>query len=163
MITLTPEHWTELAECARRDPDLWFPEAGSPATAEMARHICAGCPVRDQCHDYAVRTRPEHGIWAGIGARQIREGTPITSRTTEIGRLVEAGLTDTQIADQLGIGRSTAADHRRRLGLKANPPTPPDACGTSAGYQRHRRNGETACRPCLTAHAQKTSHYRSKK
>lgn len=32
---------------------------------------------------------------------------------------------------------------------KAGPPPP---CGTPAGYQRHRRDGEEACTPCRKAH-----------
>ena len=31
-------------------------------------------------------------------------------------------------------------------------------CGTQAAYQRHRRNGETPCRPCARANSQ--AHYR---
>ena len=28
-------------------------------------------------------------------------------------------------------------------------------CGTDAGYNRHRRNGETACNACKEAHAER--------
>lgn len=28
----------------------------------------------------------------------------------------------------------------------------PAVCGTSAGYKKHRRNGEDACEPCRIAH-----------
>ncbi len=27
--------------------------------------MCAGCPVRRQCLEFAMRTRP-HGIWGGL-------------------------------------------------------------------------------------------------
>lgn len=34
---------------------------------------------------------------------------------------------------------------------KAQPGRPPVACGTPAGYEKHRRNGETICDPCRDA------------
>jgi hypothetical protein len=32
-----------------------------------------------------------------------------------------------------------------------------DACGTDAGYQRHRRHGEQPCYPCLQAQARRNA------
>jgi hypothetical protein len=28
--------------------------------------ICAGCPVRVECADYAVRAREPYGVWGGL-------------------------------------------------------------------------------------------------
>lgn len=36
------------------------------------------------------------------------------------------------------------------------------ACGTDAGYRRHRRDGEDACEPCLAAHQVKTREWKRK-
>ena len=33
--------------------------------------------------------------------------------------------------------------------------------GTYAGYQRHKKDGETACRPCRAANTEYTKQYRS--
>lgn len=44
--------------------ELWFPEKGGGA---LAVRICAGCPVRFDCLDYAVTTREEYGIWGAAG------------------------------------------------------------------------------------------------
>ena len=73
---LKPEPWTQEALCAQADPDAWFPEKGDPAME--VRRICRRCPVIDECAEYAVRTRQEHGIWGGESAqvlnRRAREG-----------------------------------------------------------------------------------------
>ena len=31
-----------------------------------AKAICATCPVRGPCLDYALRIREQHGIWGGL-------------------------------------------------------------------------------------------------
>ena len=48
-------------------PDLWFPEhagRGADPRVKMAKAICASCPVRLPCLDYAL-SRGERGIWGG--------------------------------------------------------------------------------------------------
>jgi WhiB family transcriptional regulator, redox-sensing transcriptional regulator len=68
---MTERRWQDRAACAGLDPDLWFPEPGGDTAT--AKAICAGCPVRWQCYDYA-QTRPEkHGIWGGFSARERRD------------------------------------------------------------------------------------------
>lgn len=52
------------------DPALWFPEKGGGAAA---RRVCASCPVRFDCLDYAVHAREEFGIWGGVGEQVRRE------------------------------------------------------------------------------------------
>ncbi len=60
--------WRSAGACLPADPDLFFPIATGPVEAKqvaMARRICAGCPVRQQCLDFAMRTGETHGIWGG--------------------------------------------------------------------------------------------------
>ena len=60
--------WREAGACLSADPDLFFPIATGPAAVKqimMARRICAGCPVRQQCLDFAQRTGEMHGVWGG--------------------------------------------------------------------------------------------------
>ena len=33
---------------------------------DRARDICASCPVRLDCLDYALQIREPHGIWGGL-------------------------------------------------------------------------------------------------
>ena len=60
--------WRQAAACRSADPELFFPLSGSGKALEQiaeAKVICAGCPVRRQCLEFAARTRP-HGIWGGL-------------------------------------------------------------------------------------------------
>jgi len=60
--------WVEQALC-RQHPDIdWFDtECGLMAAAS----ICYRCPVKSECLDYAVETRAEDGIWAGLWGKQL--------------------------------------------------------------------------------------------
>ena len=68
--------WREDAVCFGEDLDTFFPVGDSgPALWQIARaqSICAGCPVREQCLDYALSTGQDHGIWGGLTAQERRE------------------------------------------------------------------------------------------
>ena len=65
--------WRAAAACLSADPDMFFPVAtGAPAEGEISRalRICARCPVRKQCLDFAVRTGETQGIWGGTTPEQ---------------------------------------------------------------------------------------------
>lgn len=49
--------------CLARDPDLWFSEI--PAQLDMAKSLCADCPVRTACLAGAIRRREPWGVWGG--------------------------------------------------------------------------------------------------
>jgi WhiB family transcriptional regulator, redox-sensing transcriptional regulator len=57
--------WRERAACLGMSTELFFP-AGSTGKAidqaDEAKLVCAGCPVRRQCLEYAIGTGQE-GIW----------------------------------------------------------------------------------------------------
>ena len=63
------------------DPELFTGPAGiepedeppdeRAARIEVARQICAVCPVRRPCLAYALRTRPAAGVWAGFTPEEI--------------------------------------------------------------------------------------------
>lgn len=58
------ESWRAKAACSGTDANVFFPltdEDAGPAKA-----ICAACPVREQCLDYALETRQGDGIWGGL-------------------------------------------------------------------------------------------------
>jgi len=51
------------AACAGADPDLFFdPDAERVA---QAKAICAGCPDRRECLEYALETGQKFGVWGG--------------------------------------------------------------------------------------------------
>jgi len=62
--------WRELAACRGADLNLFFPGRGE--SAGLARRICAGCPVREPCLDYALSNGITHGIWGGLAERDRR-------------------------------------------------------------------------------------------
>jgi Transcription factor WhiB len=49
---------------------LFFPGRGE--SAEPARQICARCPVRQPCLDYAISHGITSGIWGGLADRDRR-------------------------------------------------------------------------------------------
>ena len=60
--------WRASGACLSADPDLFFPIAAAGFVGRQiteARRICAGCQVRQQCLDFALRTGETHGIWGG--------------------------------------------------------------------------------------------------
>ena len=57
-----PELFTGPADI---EPENEPPEDRT-ARIEVAREVCASCPVRLACLAYALRTRPAAGVWAGF-------------------------------------------------------------------------------------------------
>ena len=61
--------WRDLAACKGADTDLFFPAGETGPAAEqiaMAKRICAGCDVRDECLGYAIETNQVSGVWGGV-------------------------------------------------------------------------------------------------
>ncbi|NDC25144.1 MAG: WhiB family transcriptional regulator [Proteobacteria bacterium] len=53
------------------NPNLFFPESKEQEAKclPIVRTICAGCPERKECLDYALKEQISHGIWAGTTPR----------------------------------------------------------------------------------------------
>jgi WhiB family redox-sensing transcriptional regulator len=64
--------WVDRAACAGMDSDLWFLDDHTGSYGE-ARAVCAACPVRVDCLDYAVENRIGHGLWGGLNPVQRRQ------------------------------------------------------------------------------------------
>ncbi|MDP6480969.1 MAG: WhiB family transcriptional regulator [Acidimicrobiales bacterium] len=64
------DNWMTRARCADTDPAHFFPSDG--VGVELAKKTCAGCPVTEQCLEYALTNRVEHGVWGGCSERQRR-------------------------------------------------------------------------------------------
>jgi WhiB family redox-sensing transcriptional regulator len=63
------EGWRLLAACRDEDTDLFFPngETGEAlAQTEVAKSICATCPVRNECLEFAMTTNQPYGIFGGL-------------------------------------------------------------------------------------------------
>lgn len=67
------EPWMEAAVCASAPPEVWFPEGpgnGNQFQIRAAVRACLGCPVRELCLDYAMKTNQRFGVWGAKTARQ---------------------------------------------------------------------------------------------
>ncbi len=68
----TEELWQIKAACRGPQAAVFFPPAQFERKDEKedrearAKAICAACPVRRPCLDYALRIREPHGIWGGL-------------------------------------------------------------------------------------------------
>lgn len=71
---MTGDDWRERGKCREHDPNLFFPETGDAATAAAARAVCAECPVRRECLEYALTFSAAWlpGIWGGLSERERR-------------------------------------------------------------------------------------------
>jgi WhiB family transcriptional regulator, redox-sensing transcriptional regulator len=65
-----PAGWRYRAACRGADLSVFFPGRGQ--SAEPARRICASCPVRQPCLEFALRHGITHGIWGGLAERDRR-------------------------------------------------------------------------------------------
>ena len=65
------EHeWMAHGLCTSIPPSTFFPSDGSGV--EVARKICATCPVQQECLEYALQHRIDHGVWGGCSERERR-------------------------------------------------------------------------------------------
>lgn len=122
--------WRADALCAQVDPELFFPTAERGALYETqvtaAKRVCAGCPVRTRCQDYAVAALPD-GIAGGTTPEERAElrrrggmGEPATGlvelmppgtarERTSAGRAAAAaGAGASELMARFGVARGTA-------------------------------------------------------
>lgn len=63
------------AACRDEDPDLFF-LIGSTGPAlvqtDEAKEVCRGCPVREQCLEWAMENGQDSGVWGGLGEAERR-------------------------------------------------------------------------------------------
>ncbi len=64
-------YWQEEGACRAADPLLFFHPQNERGAQRIrrdraAKTVCASCPVRMECADYAVRAREPYGVWGGL-------------------------------------------------------------------------------------------------
>ena len=70
--------WQRLAACRGEDsayyfaPNYFEKRREKLAREAVAKRICAVCPVRQQCLEYALATREGHGVWGGLNETERR-------------------------------------------------------------------------------------------
>ncbi|MEU6313644.1 WhiB family transcriptional regulator [Streptomyces sp. NPDC047014] len=76
-------NWRHEAACRREDPDLFFPVgSGGPALLQIeeAKAVCARCPVRETCLQWALEEGPEFGVCGGLSEEERRTARRRTAR-----------------------------------------------------------------------------------
>ncbi|MHB1504145.1 MAG: WhiB family transcriptional regulator [Acidimicrobiales bacterium] len=62
--------WMSKGKCKDMDPAVFFPNDG--VGVQVAQRICADCPVKAPCLEYALTNRVDHGVWGGTSERERR-------------------------------------------------------------------------------------------
>ena len=66
------ELWQQRAACKGPQAVIFFPPSHFERKEEKevrerrAKAICATCPVKGPCLEYAIQIREPHGIWGGL-------------------------------------------------------------------------------------------------
>jgi WhiB family redox-sensing transcriptional regulator len=64
--------WRLYAACQGVDPDLFYSGQGDNFTNQAARAVCATCPVKAPCLEYALVNVEKFGVWGGKSERERR-------------------------------------------------------------------------------------------
>jgi WhiB family redox-sensing transcriptional regulator len=70
--------WQDKAACRGPQSVVFFPPHHVERKDERlsrerrAKAICASCPVREPCLEYALMIREPHGIWGGLNETERR-------------------------------------------------------------------------------------------
>lgn len=72
--------WFDDAACRDVPTSVFFPPEDAPGDprselhdSHIARLICAVCPVREQCLDYALENKERYGLFGGASETQRRK------------------------------------------------------------------------------------------
>lgn len=88
--------WRDDARCVDdgRLTNVFFP-AGEPQSGEGSEHvqameaqakaICATCPSREPCLEFALRTNQPYGVWGGLNNREIQRVRAVRRRGRRAG------------------------------------------------------------------------------
>lgn len=64
--------WQEQAAC-KGCTELFFPDKGDMKSTFEAKKVCATCPVRVECLEFALENGETVGIWGGMGGAALEE------------------------------------------------------------------------------------------
>ena len=99
--------------CRDEPPSTFFPSDG--VGVEIARRICAECPVKSPCLEYALRNGIDHGVWGGTSERERR-------RIARRRRLAAEAILEPTVADHawqfLTVVDPAHRGHRLGLAVK---------------------------------------------
>jgi WhiB family redox-sensing transcriptional regulator len=82
MAQLAPrlnDDWQQKAACKGPQAEFFFPPMVTEKKEERAlrearaKAVCAPCPVRRECLEYALRIEEPHGIWGGLNEHERKQ------------------------------------------------------------------------------------------
>lgn len=81
------ENWIEEAPCARpvetdesAEPRLLDFHSNNQAEQARAKALCAECPFRKKCLQYAYDGKERFGIWGGVDEEELRRNQAINAK-----------------------------------------------------------------------------------
>ena len=80
--TMLQPTWRHQAACTGEAAEAFFPPGPVEAREDrlareaVAKAICARCPVRRLCLEYALAVREPYGIWGGLNEYERRRLLP---------------------------------------------------------------------------------------
>lgn len=108
--------WHARASCRGIGDDLFFPRVGGPHDQNgKAKLICSSCPVKEDCLQFAVETKPTSGIWGGMTHDEVRRYRRRVNDRTRRGRRSREEI---QIEEEEKVRLEAATKMRRRLDRK---------------------------------------------
>ena len=105
--------WQQDAACKDTpDPDVFFPGKGEDG--EVAKQVCAGCPVLGECLEFALATmlaaECDHGVYGGLtpAERARLRGGPVLVRGQRLDSRAQAVI-GRRLASRVGVAAAARA------------------------------------------------------
>ena len=70
VIATVDKSWQFGAACQGLAADIFYPQ--SDEQCDVAKTVCASCPVRTPCLEYAITVREKDGVWGGANEKERR-------------------------------------------------------------------------------------------
>lgn len=90
--------WQRLGACHQADQSVFFapdtpgePRADRRRRVVAAKAVCALCPVRDLCRNYALENQEEYGVWGGLSETERKDLIAARRRGSEHGGRTQGG------------------------------------------------------------------------
>jgi WhiB family redox-sensing transcriptional regulator len=100
------EDWRDEGACRAEDPELFFPVGSTgPAIrqAAKAKAVCARCPVRAACLEWAIGSGQSSGVWGGLDEVKLKAAIRRRGkRPAELPEVIQVKL----VSSAVGSGRA---------------------------------------------------------